>query len=67
MAFDKIPSILSSTDFGTINVFGRTQLTYKGWPLYYFGQDTVRGDNKGVSVSSPRVWPIVNINTTIAP
>ncbi len=37
-----IPSVLNSADFGVINVHGRNQLTYKGWPLYYFGQDIYR-------------------------
>jgi len=46
---DKVPSNLNSDDFGTIDVYGKTQLTYKGWPLYYFGQDSNRGDNKGIS------------------
>ncbi|TYP99288.1 putative lipoprotein with Yx(FWY)xxD motif [Tenacibaculum adriaticum] len=67
ITLDKIPSILNGDDFGTIDVFGRTQLTYKGWPLYYFGQDTERGDNKGVSFPAPAVWPIANINIDIAP
>ena len=60
ITLDQIPSTLSKEDFGTIDVFGRTQLTYKGWPLYYFAQDTERGDNKGVSVPNPGVWPVVN-------
>ncbi|MFH6602866.1 hypothetical protein ACEZ3G_05215 [Maribacter algicola] len=64
---DKIPSVLNVEDFGTIDVFGRTQLTYKGWPLYYFGQDEARGDNKGISFPAPGVWPIANLNTEIAP
>lgn len=63
----KFPSILNPADFGTITVHGRTQLTYKGWPLYYFGQDTARGDNKGISVPTPNVWPIVNTDTALAP
>lgn len=67
ITLDKIPSILSDGDFGTIDVFGRTQLTYKGWPLYYFGQDTARGDNKGISFPFPGVWPIANIDTPMAP
>lgn len=67
ITLDKIPSILDATDFGTIDVFGKTQLTYKGWPLYYFGQDVDRGDNKGISFPFPGVWPIVNINTETAP
>ena len=64
---DKIPSILNPDDFGSIDVFGKTQLTYKGWPLYYFGQDADRGDNKGISFPAPGVWPIVNVNTEPAP
>ncbi len=67
ITLDQIPSILNADDFGTIDVFGRTQLTYKGWPLYYFGGDSARGDNKGVSVPSPGVWPIVNVDTPMAP
>jgi uncharacterized surface protein with fasciclin (FAS1) repeats/predicted lipoprotein with Yx(FWY)xxD motif len=54
-----IPSVLNKSDFGVINIHGRNQLTYKGWPLYYFGQDVmVRGNNKGVSVPSPGIWPV---------
>lgn len=67
ITLDKIPSILNAADFGTIDVFGKTQLTYKGWPLYYFGGDGVRGDNTGVSVPAPGVWPIVNVDTPMAP
>ncbi|NNE77721.1 MAG: hypothetical protein HKN31_11690 [Pricia sp.] len=63
MDLDQMPSILDPADFGTIEVFGRTQVTYKGWPLYYFGQDENRGDNKGISFPNPGVWPIANIDT----
>ncbi len=62
-----IPSILDRADFGTIDVFGRTQVTYKGHPLYYFIQDTKRGDNFGVNVPAPGVWPIANADTAPAP
>lgn len=62
-----VPSIVAQTAFANINVFGKTQLTYKGWPLYYFGQDMQRGDNKGVSVPQPGVWPVVNLQSSIAP
>ncbi|WP_348970637.1 COG4315 family predicted lipoprotein [Chondrinema litorale] len=58
-----LPSTLNVSDFGTIDVYGEQQLTYKGWPLYYFGQDTERGDNKGISFPAPGVWPIVNTDT----
>jgi len=66
ITLDQIPSNLSTSDFSSIDVFGRTQLTYKGWPLYYFGQDAERGDNKGVSFPAPGVWPIANTMTTQA-
>ncbi len=62
-----VPSIFNTAGFGTIDVFGRTQVTYKGWPLYYFGQDTERGDNFGVGFPAAGVWPIVNQNTETAP
>lgn len=54
-----VPSILDKSKFSAITVFGKSQLTYNGWPLYYFGQDaSVRGANKGVSFPSPGVWPV---------
>ncbi|SKB62173.1 Secreted repeat of unknown function [Sphingobacterium nematocida] len=62
-----IPSIVTKDQIAIITVYGKSQLTYKGWPLYYFGQDSKRGDNKGVSFPKPGVWPIVNEKTTTAP
>lgn len=63
-----VPSTLDKTLFGSITVAGKKQLTYKGWPLYYFGQDAgVRGSNKGVSVPAPGVWPVVTKNVAAAP
>lgn len=54
-----VPSSLDQSLFGTIDVHGKKQLTYKGWPLYYFGQDNkVMGSNKGISFPSPGVWPV---------
>jgi predicted lipoprotein with Yx(FWY)xxD motif len=61
-----VASTLSKEDFGSIDVFGKTQLTYKGWPLYYFGQDAERGQTKGVSVPAPGVWPVVNSSVAAA-
>lgn len=61
-----VPSNLSESDFSTIEVYGKTQLTYKGWPLYYFGQDSSRGDNKGVSFPAAGVWPIAKSDTPLA-
>lgn len=63
-----VPSILDKTLFGSITVAGKKQLTYKGWPLYYFGQDAgVRGANKGVSFPAPGVWPVVTKDVAAAP
>jgi len=68
-----VPSILNKADFAETTKNGNKQLTYKGWPLYYFGGnatfagDANRGDTHGVSVPSPGVWPIANIATTVAP
>lgn len=54
-----VPSSLDKTAFGSIDVFGKKQLTYKGWPLYYFGQDAmVMGANKGISFPQPGIWPV---------
>jgi predicted lipoprotein with Yx(FWY)xxD motif len=58
-----VPSILDKTLFGSITIYGKKQLTYKGWPIYYFGSDVdaagmFRGNTKGVSVPRPNVWPV---------
>ncbi len=58
-----IPSVLDANDFNVIDVHGQSQLTYKGWPLYYFGADMVRGDNYGINFPAPGVWPIANTET----
>ena len=62
-----IPSTLNESDFGSIMVYGEMQLTYKGWPLYYFGQDMDKGDNKGISFPMPGVWPVPNAALAAAP
>lgn len=63
-----IPSKLDKSLFGTIDVFGKKQLTYNGWPLYYFGDDEgTAGSNKGVSVPKPGVWPIAAKDIAAAP
>ena len=66
-SFENAPSILDAADFGSIDVFGRQQLTYKGWTLYYFGQDTTRGDNFGVGFPAAGVWPVLNQDSDPAP
>jgi predicted lipoprotein with Yx(FWY)xxD motif len=63
-----VPSTLDKSLFGSITVFGKKQLTFKSWPLYYFGADgATRGNNKGVSVPTPGVWPVATQNIQIAP
>jgi len=68
-----LPSSMSTAGFDVIEVGGngtepaRQQLTYRGWPLYYFGQDSQRGQTKGVSVPSPGVWPIITASISNAP
>ena len=63
----KAPSAVSDTLFKVITVFGRKQLTYKGWPLYYYGQDTLRGQTKGVSVPVAGRWPVAVPSLALAP
>jgi predicted lipoprotein with Yx(FWY)xxD motif len=68
-----LPTGVNASDFGEITVFGQTQSTYKGRPLYYFGGnsstagDAKRGDTRGVSFPSPGIWHTVNTATTAAP
>lgn len=65
---ESLPTGVDEQNFGEISVHGEEQqLTYKGWPLYYFGQDTERGDTKGVSFPNPGIWPIVNMDVEEAP
>lgn len=64
---DALPSALDEGNFDVIDVHGEQQLTYKGWPLYYFGQDQERGETKGVSVPEPGVWPVINTDLEEAP
>ena len=64
----KVPSSLNRSLFDSINVYGKMQLTYNGWPLYYFGADNgVRGSNKGISFPAPGVWPVAIKDMMSAP
>jgi predicted lipoprotein with Yx(FWY)xxD motif len=67
-AVQNVPSTLDKTAFSSITVFGKPQLTYKGWPVYRFGPDSLtRGNNKGISVPSPGVWPVMDEFSATAP
>jgi predicted lipoprotein with Yx(FWY)xxD motif len=63
-----VPSSLDKSAFSSINVFGKSQLTYKGWPMYRYGPDLLtRGNTKGVSVPTPGVWPVMDQFSPVAP
>jgi predicted lipoprotein with Yx(FWY)xxD motif len=66
-----VPSTLDASLFGSIDVFTKKQVTYKGWPLYYFAADSlVRGKTKGVSMGpTPGTWsvPFKDIAAPLAP
>ncbi|MBC6108945.1 hypothetical protein ACFOG5_13550 [Pedobacter fastidiosus] len=63
-----LPSVITKDLIGVIDVFGKKQMTYKGWPLYYFASDAKRGDNKGITVGGiGTVWPYVSTSTAVAP
>lgn len=55
-----VPSTIDKTLFGNITLpDGKKQMTYKGWPLYYFTQDNmVMGATKGVTFPAVGVWPV---------
>ena len=54
-----VPSALSASDFGTITRDdGTKQITFKGYPLYYFIRDTKRGETTGQGVA--KVWYMVD-------
>jgi len=49
---------LQASDFGTINrTDGTTQTTYKGWPLYYYRNDTAPGDTNGYGFN--KLWYVM--------
>ncbi|MEM9189330.1 MAG: hypothetical protein AAGF12_09150 [Myxococcota bacterium] len=45
----RAPSTLDSATFGTVG--GGTQVTYRGWPIYRFTNDTSPGDTNGENAS----------------
>ncbi|MFC5403658.1 plastocyanin/azurin family copper-binding protein [Cohnella soli] len=50
-----LPEGAPASDFGvSVRSDGAKQLTYKGWPLYYFAKDAKAGDTNGEAVNN--VW-----------
>lgn len=43
---------------------GSHQVTYNGWPLYYFSQDSAAGDMRGQGVG--KVWYVINPTSSAA-
>lgn len=53
-----LPPKLNANDFSVITrEDGKKQLTYKGWPLYYFFKDAKPGDTNGEGVK--HVWYVM--------
>lgn len=54
-----LPESLNASDFTeVIRTDGTKQTAYKGWPLYFFNEDTAPGDLKGLEVSDD--WFLVS-------
>ncbi|MBT2736430.1 hypothetical protein [Bacillus sp. ISL-7] len=60
----EVPDGFNKSDFGTIKRAddGTEQVTYKGYPLYYFIKDKSKGDVTGQAVGD--VWFIINAETS---
>ncbi|MGD1893588.1 MAG: hypothetical protein ACFB15_23720 [Cyclobacteriaceae bacterium] len=60
----EIGSGLSQSDFGTITrEDGELQTTYKGWPLYYYSDDTGPNQNNGEGIGE--VWFVAKPDYTL--
>lgn len=56
----KLPPGLNASGFATITrTDGKMQLTYNGWPLYYFAKDTAPGDTTGQGLFN--VWYVLPV------
>ncbi len=67
-SIQSVPSTLDKAAFSSITVFGKPQMTYRGWPIYKFGPDgNIRGNNQGISVPSPGIWPVMDQFSQSAP
>ena len=61
----RLPEGLNASDFGVINrTDGTRQLTYMGWPLYYYAGDRAAGQINGDDINSfGGLWFVVNSTT----
>ena len=58
-----VPSTLDKSLFVVVDVNGKNQLTYNGWPLYYYGDDGgVKGSTKAITFPPTQpvgaIWPV---------
>ena len=58
-----VPSTLDKSLFVVTPFNGKNQLTYNGWPLYYYGADSLkRGSTKAVTIPPTlppgTIWPV---------
>ena len=60
---DELPQITKGLDASLLDSFERNdgsfQVTYNGWPLYYYVGDSVAGDTNGQNVGS--IWFLVSV------
>jgi predicted lipoprotein with Yx(FWY)xxD motif len=62
------PSTIDKSLLSSLNVFGKTQFVFNGWPIYYYGVDNkVRGSTQAVSFPAPGIWPVINQYSPAAP
>ncbi|GAB3937383.1 hypothetical protein [Mucilaginibacter myungsuensis] len=55
---------LNAADFSVVTrADGSKQSTFKGWPLYYYNQDTAAGDIKGDGVGG--IWVVAKTDYTV--
>lgn len=55
-----VPADLRAADFGQITTAsGTNQITYKGWPLYYYSGDQAKGETKGQGLQD--IWFIAPV------
>ncbi|MFD0693119.1 hypothetical protein ACFQZT_03350 [Paenibacillus sp. GCM10027628] len=60
-----VPAGFNAADFSVfVRKDGKQQVTYKGWPLYYFVKDQKAGDTKGEAVG--KVWYVIKPSNGIA-
>ena len=67
-----VPSVMDKSLFVVVPFNGKNQLTYKGWPLYYYGADSlVRGSTKAVTFPPTQppgaIWPVATKDAVLAP